>query len=27
LECGGNKFDCDALKRKYGIENLDGEYY
>jgi len=25
LDCGDNKFDCDALKRKYGLENPDGE--
>ena len=25
LYCDGNKFDCDALKSKYGIENPDGD--
>ena len=25
LDCGGNKFDCEALKRKYGLKNEDGE--
>jgi len=25
LECGDNKFDCSALKSKYGITDPTGE--